>query len=89
MRALDFSVFQVFSPALTTLSIPPRAALSPLRAFRFRVLRLGAVAFLERFEEVLRADFLADDRRFAAGRFFAAVRLADFLVAAMAVPRLA
>ena len=85
-----FSLSQVFFPAWTTLPSPPRAAFNPFFARRFKLVVFDAVDFLpRRFEVDFRAGCFLEDGRLAAARFFAALRLADFLVAAMAVSRLA
>ena len=85
-----FSFSHVFFPALTTLPSPPRAAFNPFFARRFKLVVFDAVDFLpRRFDGDFRAGFFLEDGRLADTLFFAALRLADFRVAAMAVSRLA
>lgn len=84
-----FNFCQVFFPARSTVPSPPFAALSPFRARRFKLVVLDPADFFpRRFEVDFRAGFL-EDTRLGAPLCFAARRLADFLVAAMAASRLA
>lgn len=63
---VDLRASQVFSPAFRTVLIPPRAARSPLRAFRFRLVLFEALVLVRPL-----------DAAFLAGRFFADERLAE------------
>ena len=88
MAVVLFSLSHVFFPALTTLPSPPRAAFNPFFARRFKLVVFDEVDFLpRRFDGDFRAGFFLEDGRLADTLFFAALRLADFRVAAMAVSR--
>jgi hypothetical protein len=80
---VDLRAFQVFSPACLTVLIPPFAARSPFRAFRFRVAVFRALDFVRPLDAAFRVGRFLAEARFAERRFLPAVRLVDFLVAAI------
>jgi hypothetical protein len=80
---VDLRASQVFSPACLTVLMPPFAARSPFRAFRLRVVVLRALDFVRPLDAAFRVGRFLVEARFAELRFLPAVRLVDFLVAAI------
>lgn len=80
---VDLRASQVFSPACLTVLMPPFAARSPFRAFRFKVVVLRALDFARPLDAAFRVGRFLAEERFAELRFLPAARLVDFLVAAI------